>query len=315
MNPPAASEIRAAEEAAQWLLRLQAGEADMAALQQWRAADPQHERAWQRAEKLIQSLGLARNPSSVNALRQADKAGRRAVTRLLTTLLLAAPAGLLAWQLTPPLPVLRAAQRTGKGERRQLALPDGGSLWLDSGSAADIRYGDSQRALALHAGALQVHTAPDPAGRPFFVHTPYGTAQALGTRFTVRLREDRATVAVSAGAVALRSAESKAFLHIEAGQQADLGAKEISPPAAYQTTQDGWSEGVLYAEKMPLPDFAAELAHYRPGILRCDPALAGLTVSGAFQLDDTDAALRALAATLPLRVEMRTRYWVTLVPR
>lgn len=314
MKPPAAPEIRAAEEAAQWLLRLQAGEADTAALQQWRAADPQHERAWQRAEKLIQSLGLARGPSGVNALRQADKAGRRAVTRLLTTLLLAAPAGLLAWQLTPPLPVLRAAQRTGKGERRQLALPDGGRLWLDSGSAADIRYGDSLRTVVLHAGALQVHTAPDPAGRPFFVHTPYGTAQALGTRFTVRLREDRATVAVSAGAVALRSAESNA-LRIEAGQQADLGAKEIGQPAAYQATQDGWSEGVLYAEKMPLPDFVAELARYRPGLLRCDPALAGLTVSGAFQLDDTDAALRALAATLPLRVETRTRYWVTLVPR
>lgn len=309
MNSPAAPEIRAAEEAAQWLLRLQAGEADMAALQRWRAADPQHERAWQRAEKLIQSLGLARSPSGVNALRQADKAGRRAVTRLLTTLLLAAPAGLLAW------PVLRAEQRTGKGERRQLALPDGGRLWLDSDSAADIRYDDSRRAIVLHAGALQVHTAPDPAGRPFFVHTPYGTAQALGTRFTVRLREDRATVAVSAGAVALRSAESDAFLRIEAGQQADLGTTRIGQPAAYQTPQDGWTEGVLYAEKMPLPDFVAELARYRPGLLRCDPALAGLTVSGAFQLDDTDAALRALAATLPLRVETRTRYWVTLAPR
>lgn len=71
---------------------------------------------------------------------------------------------------------------------------------------------------------------------------------------------------------------------------------------------------MLYAERMPLPDFVAELARYRPGILRCDPALAALTVSGAFQLDDTDAALRALAATLPLRVDTRSRYWVTLTP-
>ncbi|ENO87096.1 FecR domain-containing protein [Thauera linaloolentis] len=309
------AEIRAAEEAAQWLLRLQSGEADAAALQQWRTADPQHERAWQRAERLIHSLGLARGSSAAEALRQADHAGRRAFTRLLTALLVATPAALLTWRLAPPLPSLYADQRTATGERRQLALPDGGQLWLDSGSAADIRYADGLRAIVLHRGALQIHTAQDPAGRPFFVHTPYGTAQALGTRFSVRLHDNRATVAVSAGAVALRSTGSGATQRLEAGQQADMDAGRIAPPTAYLSTQDGWAEGVLYAEKTPLPEFVAELARYRPGILRCDPQLAGLTVSGAFQLNDTDAALYALAATLPLRIETRSRYWVTLVPR
>jgi len=56
------------------------------------------------------------------------------------------------------------------------------------------------------------------------------------------------------------------------------------------------------------------VARYRSGVLRCDPALAGLQVSGAFQLDDTDAIIKALVASLPIRATLVTRYWVTLGP-
>ena len=56
---------------------------------------------------------------------------------------------------------------------------------------------------------------------------------------------------------------------------------------------------------MRLDAFAAELGRYRPGLLRCDPAVAPLRVSGAFQLHDTDAVLAALPATLPVSVRYR----------
>ena len=65
---------------------------------------------------------------------------------------------------------------------------------------------------------------------------------------------------------------------------------------------------------MRLADFVQELSRYRPGWLRCDPAVADLRVSGVFQIDDTDRALAAVAHALPVRVERRTRYWVTLIP-
>jgi transmembrane sensor len=69
---------------------------------------------------------------------------------------------------------------------------------------------------------------------------------------------------------------------------------------------------VLYAEEMRLADMLAEVARYRSGVLRCDPAVAQLRVSGVFQLDDTDRILAVLAQTLPVRVDARTRYWVTV---
>ena len=42
--------------------------------------------------------------------------------------------------------------------------------------------------------------------------------------------------------------------------------------------------------------------------------VAPLRVSGSLTLSDTDAGLRLLARTLPIRIVHRTRYWVTVLP-
>ncbi|KAG0759335.1 hypothetical protein G6F57_017955 [Rhizopus arrhizus] len=63
---------------------------------------------------------------------------------------------------------------------------------------------------------------------------------------------------------------------------------------------------------MRLDAFVAELARYRSGLLRCDPAVADLRVSGVFSLRDTDRALDNLTRGLPVTVAYRSRYWVTV---
>lgn len=88
-------------------------------------------------------------------------------------------------------------------------------------------------------------------------------------------------------------------------------APRVPPPA------DGalWARGVLAVEDLRLDEFLAELSRYRPGWIRCEPAVAGLRLSGAFMLNDTDAVLDNLARLLPVRVLERTRYWITVAPR
>jgi transmembrane sensor len=49
-------------------------------------------------------------------------------------------------------------------------------------------------------------------------------------------------------------------------------------------------------------------------VLRCDPAVADLRLSGTFPLGDPDAILQVIAQTLPIKLRFVTRYWVTLVP-
>ena len=66
---------------------------------------------------------------------------------------------------------------------------------------------------------------------------------------------------------------------------------------------------------MPLGQFLDELARHRPGVLRCDPTVAELPLTGVFPLADTDRVLAALQQSLPVDVQRVTRYWVTVRPR
>jgi transmembrane sensor len=65
-----------------------------------------------------------------------------------------------------------------------------------------------------------------------------------------------------------------------------------------------------------LSDVLQTLAGYRHGLVRFDAqALKDLRVSGVFKLDDTAAALAALADNLPIQVEYFTDLLVVVKPR
>jgi transmembrane sensor len=49
--------------------------------------------------------------------------------------------------------------------------------------------------------------------------------------------------------------------------------------------------------------------------LRCDQSARQLLLTGVFPLHDTDAILQALERSLPVQVNYRTRYWVTVKRR
>jgi transmembrane sensor len=74
-----------------------------------------------------------------------------------------------------------------------------------------------------------------------------------------------------------------------------------------------WVDGLLIAERMPLGQVLAQLDRYRRGVLRCDPAVAALQVSGSFSLDRPDASLDLLASVLPIRVQRVFGYWANVV--
>ncbi|MDM0007266.1 FecR domain-containing protein [Variovorax sp. J22G73] len=316
------------DEAAEWLMRLHdsaATDADRRACERWRQSHPDHARAWARAELLMNKFGglpsalampsLAR-PSGTGTGIGAGAGGRRAAIGRLAALLAAVPAGWLGWQLASERG-WTAEHRTATGERRELRLADGTRLVLNTASAVDVRFDAAQRLVVLHAGEILITTAPDTAAvhRPFRVATGSGTAQALGTRFSVR-KEDGAThIAVFEGAVRIapRGAASRV---VPAGQQARFRADAIDAATPADEAGVAWAQGMLLADGMRLADFAAELSRYRSGALQCDAAVANLRISGAFPIDDTDRVLQMLVSTYPVDAVTRLRgYWVTLVPR
>jgi len=308
------------DQAAAWFVRLASGSADaqdQQALSQWRSADPEHERAWQKllgVEQMLRgSAAHVQTPAARAALGQAARINRR---RALKTLAWAGSAGVAAlWTRRQPFwRQWTADYRSGIGERRSLVLADGTQLLLNTATSVDVHFDATERRLILRGGELRVTTAADPAGRSFLVETADGMLRPKGTRFTVRRLDDdhRTRITVSEGSVEVRPREAAQPLLVPAGRQTEFSAAEAAAPAPLDEAGTSWTDGILTAERMRLADFLAELGRYRVGRLVCDPAVAELRLTGTYPLQDTDRVLVALQETLPVRVHRYTPYWVTV---
>lgn len=309
-----------ADEASEWLTLLMSGEAtdeDRQRWHQWRRRDPDNERAWQHIESFAARLkGLhpaaAHSALSLAADRTASP-GRRRAMRALFWLGTAGATGVLAsrtqtWRQTA------ADYRTGTGEQRSVSLDDGTRITLNTASAIDVRFDGERRLVRLVAGEVMVvtgHARND--RRPFVVDTAEGRIRALGTRFTVRQQSDRTSVAVLESAIEITPfAASGTPRLLHAGERATFTADGIDTIATADDQTSAWTLGQLIADDMRLGDFIEELGRYRPGIVRCEPAVAGLRFSGVFPLADTDRILAMLPSVLPVQVRTRTRFWATV---
>lgn len=311
---------RIAREAASWFVRLQnssAGAAEHAAGAEWRARHTDHERAWQLAERFSsQAQQLTGEPARA-ALERPRSLERRNALKTLALLIAAAPLGLAAYRGLP-WREWQADARTAVGELRTVHLPDGGQIRLNTGSAVDIAYDDSARRVHLITGEMLVEVLSEPARRPFIVDTAEAQITTLGCRLLVRHYPGSTFLAALEGAVEVRprlSPGDDGLVRLAAGQQTHVSIQAAQPPMPLAQNHLDWLSHVLRVEKTRLDDFISELGRYRPGLLRCDPAVAGLLISGTFQLRDTDQILRALSQTLPVDVHYRTPYWVTLTAR
>lgn len=306
-------------EAADWLIALhyeKPSAQDMAAFHSWHAQSGAHGAAWSRAQAMLGTFAQVPPDVCRKALAPRPRPDRRRSLGLLGALLVAAPAGWLAWKELYWRDWM-ADQVTATGEQRTLALPDGSRLTLNTASAVAIRFTGGERRVRLLAGEILVttHADPSPAYRPFLVQTRQGTVRALGTRFSVRQLDERTTrVAVFEHAVAIKTDQGAAAT-LPAGQAADFGAGDIGAFTAVEPSAALWERGMLLARNMRLADVVAEMARFRRGALHCAPAVAGLRVSGALSLKDTDASLALLAQSLPVRLTQQPGGMISVGPR
>lgn len=309
-------------QALEWQVVLWSGEVqehEQLAFQRWLAADLQHAQAWERIQAFGQQMQLAPQDVASRVLRAGLSAQavqrRRAILR---SFLLLACGGLGAYGVsrTEQWAAWNADYRTTAGQRKELTLPDGTLLTLNTASSLNVQYSAAQRSVALLGGEVLISTAPDLLAhpRPFTVQTPEGELRALGTRFLVRHWPALARVSVQVyeGVVEMRPAYGGPVAQLQAGQQALLSKQETFAPEPANEQASAWQRGLLVAERWRLGDFLEELARYRPGVLRCDPAVAGLRISGVYPLQDTDAILQSVSQALPVQVRMITPYWVTV---
>lgn len=229
---------RAAEEAAEWWVRLQeSGEVSRAeheAYVDWLRESALHVAEMLRIARLHGSLaqfdrwahipthGSGEAPANVLPLpgtRRPDAAMDRARHRGRNDVQTSPPVpakrrskayGAIAASLAAALLVVGLARylargqviQTERGERRELALEDGSVVQIDPETRLRVRYETRARYVELDRGRALFHVARN-VGRPFLVTAADTTVRAVGTAFAVERASDRVVVTVAEGKVAV----------------------------------------------------------------------------------------------------------------
>jgi len=240
MAAPAPVASAPLQQALSWQATLWSGEvsiAERARFEQWLAADPVHAHAWaqvQQTEDRLQALTLTGTAaaSALRATSAASRGSRRAVLGM-AGLLGAASVAALAVRQTPQWQLATADHSTARGQRRDIALPDGSRLTLGSATAVNLRYGAAERLVLLHAGEVFITTAADAQapGHAFLVQTTEGRVQAIGTQFIsgVYSLDDTDHALVGDGGAALTGAAASFFWSNRSTFSFSFG-KQVRPP-------------------------------------------------------------------------------------
>ncbi len=306
------------EQATRWLVLLRSGQAsreDWEAFSAWRERDPRHQQLCERLEQTLGAFRVAqahgvRGEQLQRTLSAAGASRRRLLRGALVSAGVMLGAGLLA-QRQLPLDELSADLHTATGRRQRVSLDDGSELVLNARSAVDIDFTGQRRVLRLRRGEIQLRVAGD--RRPMLVTSPFGQVLSQGGRLQMRLGEEHCTALALDGALDLATLAGER-LQLPRRQQVSFDRYAFARPTPLLGGEGAWVDGLLEVRNQPLAEVLDALRAYRSGVLRVDPAVAGLRVSGLFRLDDSDQALDALARTLPIRVARRTDLWVSVGP-
>lgn len=191
------------------------------------------------------------------------------------------------------------AYETAHGVQRTWQLADGTTLRLNTDSAVEVRFSDSERVVDLSRGQAFFKVA-DNAHRRFRVIAGQAEVVAVGTQFDVYRHGQTIQVTVLSGRVAIFSGHTPppsdgaalpaGALYLVAGQQVQIVRGAIEAPSRVDLHQaESWLRGQIAFEQLPLGEVVAEFNRYGPLPIEIDdPSLRALRVSGVF--DDRDSA-------------------------
>lgn len=296
------------DQAFAWLARLATGEADgamLAEFERWRDSDPRNAKALAEARALWLLIGkpLEAQYAPVMASQPSRHRQGRRMQRWRPLLATAATLMLMVGLGTQWLSSWRYDQVTATGEQRTIALEDGSTLWLNTGSAADIRVDAERRHVRLVRGEAYFDVAHD-AQRPFTVDAGQGQVRVLGTAFGVRRNGDNVVVTVERGRVQVSGGGMPAVV-LGPNQTVRVRAGDTVKRTGFVNAEQhlSWRTGRLQFENRPISEILSELKRYDSRIVLVRYPQAGRTrVSSVIDLARLDEWYDTLDQTLPVEV-------------
>ncbi|MCC8962942.1 FecR domain-containing protein [Bradyrhizobium sp. Pear76] len=286
-------------EAQGWVLRFAAGKAngaDLEAFKLWAADDPARADAFARACRVWDTIGPAAAGLAVRRdharIAPRPQLARRA---FIGGALAASTAAAASLAIRPPLGLwpsvseLAADYRTAIGEQRNIALPGGSSIDLNTRTSIALRTaeGGTER-IELLAGEAAV-TARDL--HRVEVLAAGARAVAEGATFNIRL----AGLAVCTTCIAgeMEVAAGGSTVRLRAQQQIIYAAGGMATVTSIDPAAvTAWQAGVLVFHATPLSEAVDEINRYRPGrIIVTNAALGRRLFNARFLIANVDGVV------------------------
>jgi transmembrane sensor len=300
-------------EAASWLQRRRYwnwSDEDQVALEKWLDESLAHSVAyWRldaglgRAERLVALRGSAPEQSEITAPKP-----RISPTLMRIAAALAVAAVLSALVTSFVLQPRDRTYSTQVGGHETVAFADGSRIELNTDTVLRTRMTTEQRVVWLKKGEAFFQVKHDPV-HPFIVIAGDRRVTDLGTQFTVRRDAARLKVAVMQGRVWFDASNKQKPLQSALLMPGDVatataGALSITKDSAHALATDlSWRHGVLVFKYARLADATAELNRYnRQKLVVADPAIAEMTIYGAFPTNNVELFSRVVRDVLGLQV-------------
>lgn len=313
--------------ASEWLVLLESGDAtdeDRTRFEAWLREDPVHRAAyadlketWGRLTAMRGRVRTGGNaePDPELMLKQLGRRGTRRHLALAVAATVLAAAVLGGFVFLPGGSAI--THRTDVGERRDVSLPDGSRVELNTATELLVEYTEERRRIVMSRGEAFFQVAEE-ENRPFTVAAGRGVSRAAGTGFAVRLKsQDLVSVTVTEGIVEVvhipaerqsgfRKGKTEEPSVLRRGQRAEYNREasriEEVPPDELDRTQ-AWRRGLLVFEDASLAEVVAEVQRYtQTRLVLADPEIGQLRIGGTFKAGRVEALLDVLEKGLGIRV-------------
>ena len=336
------------EVAADWFGRNDGGlsPAEQRELQSWLNADHRHTLAFARLAAMSRALNQlsalrptsARQPDAdlpLASVATPSLPRKRRARWVAVTLAAAAAltfASIVGWNSYSQRPSFTETAITEVGGLRQISLPDGSIIELNTDSAVQVAFDRSTRRVALLRGEAHFKVAKD-ATRPFTVSVNNVAVRAVGTAFNVRLRSGDIDVLVTEGRVQLDDTQQGGSLlptlsttttstapDLPAGHRALIRARTqvsdekpgarsaiVTTVAEQEISRElAWQQKRLEFGPTALAVVVAEFNRYnRHQLVIADRELGSLSVGGSFEANGYETLVRLLESSFGISAERR----------
>jgi len=309
------------EEAAQWLVQLECdpsvSEDDLIRLKAWLFENPENEVHFSQVENIWQDLKELDGDTQINSYLEEDvdfSADKKfslpkisSAFKALAACFILCAVSLLSYNLFLNQNSVQHLQ-TLTGEQAHYKLDDGSEVILNTGTEIRVEYSDAQRKITLERGEALFDVAPD-KNRPFIVYAGIGEVKALGTKFTVRKKEDLVTVALLEGEVKVQTILQNATARhkkiqysqiLQAGKSSRYSVEAPQPLGVNIKPDEAleWTYGRISFSDKHLFRVIEEVNRYTTTkLVLNDKSLMHLRINAYFNIDDMGALLFALKET------------------